>query len=336
MALSPEDVIKKSFSATHLRRGYDETQVDDFLDEVVVELRRLVTENDGLRTDLEDCRAGGGSMRSVESRPEGEAEQDAGAPKGTDAVATDAGAADADVESLRRQLEECRQARVAAEESLAAAQEQVASAERERDELRASRNQDMDTVAAVQGGASEQKIGDGEDPSSIISLAQRLHDQHVAEGESTKARLIEEGDGYRASAVAEADERSAELQRTGQETHDRLLQEGQTQHDELVRTGQETHDRLVEEGQTQHDELVRTGQETHDRLVGEGETSRDQMVSEAEGRRASVLEDLHGQEAALGSTISNLQGQERDLRQRLRTFLADQMERVDATGPTSS
>ena len=52
MALSPEDVIKKSFNATHLRRGYDETQVDDFLDEVVVELRRLVAENDGLRTCL--------------------------------------------------------------------------------------------------------------------------------------------------------------------------------------------------------------------------------------------------------------------------------------------
>ena len=60
MALSPEDVIKKSFSATHLRRGYDETQVDDFLDEVVVELRRLIAENDSLRSDLEDCRAGQG------------------------------------------------------------------------------------------------------------------------------------------------------------------------------------------------------------------------------------------------------------------------------------
>lgn len=44
MALTPEMVIKKSFSATHLRRGYDETEVDDFLDEVVVELRRLIAE----------------------------------------------------------------------------------------------------------------------------------------------------------------------------------------------------------------------------------------------------------------------------------------------------
>ena len=58
MALSPEDVIKKSFSATHLRRGYDETQVDDFLDEVVVELRRMLADQDDLAAQLEDCRSG--------------------------------------------------------------------------------------------------------------------------------------------------------------------------------------------------------------------------------------------------------------------------------------
>ncbi|HLS44028.1 MAG TPA: DivIVA domain-containing protein, partial [Ornithinicoccus sp.] len=58
MALSPEDVIKKSFSATHLRRGYDETQVDDFLDEVVVELRRMLADQDDLIAQLEDCRSG--------------------------------------------------------------------------------------------------------------------------------------------------------------------------------------------------------------------------------------------------------------------------------------
>ena len=58
MALSPEDVIKKSFTSPHLRRGYDETQVDDFLDEVVVELRRLNAENAALESDLQECRAG--------------------------------------------------------------------------------------------------------------------------------------------------------------------------------------------------------------------------------------------------------------------------------------
>ena len=41
MALTPEDVLDKNFTATQFRRGYDEQEVDDFLDEVVVELRRL-------------------------------------------------------------------------------------------------------------------------------------------------------------------------------------------------------------------------------------------------------------------------------------------------------
>jgi DivIVA domain-containing protein len=60
MALNPEDVVKKSFNATHLRRGYDETQVDDFLDEVVIELRRLTADSDELRSQLDDCRASKG------------------------------------------------------------------------------------------------------------------------------------------------------------------------------------------------------------------------------------------------------------------------------------
>ena len=45
MALTPEDVLNKNFTATQFRRGYDEQEVDDFLDEVVAELRRLGGEN---------------------------------------------------------------------------------------------------------------------------------------------------------------------------------------------------------------------------------------------------------------------------------------------------
>jgi DivIVA domain-containing protein len=49
MALTPEDVVNKRFQATKFREGYDQDEVDDFLDEVVVELRRLTQENDELR-----------------------------------------------------------------------------------------------------------------------------------------------------------------------------------------------------------------------------------------------------------------------------------------------
>jgi DivIVA domain-containing protein len=55
MALTPEDVVNKRFQATKFREGYDQDEVDDFLDEVVNELRRLSEENEELRTKLGSC-----------------------------------------------------------------------------------------------------------------------------------------------------------------------------------------------------------------------------------------------------------------------------------------
>ena len=57
MALTPEDVVNKRFQATKFREGYDQDEVDDFLDEVVVELRRLNGENEELRQRLSAAEA---------------------------------------------------------------------------------------------------------------------------------------------------------------------------------------------------------------------------------------------------------------------------------------
>ena len=65
MALTPEDVVNKRFQPTKFREGYDQDEVDDFLDEIVVELRRLTAENEDLRRQLADCVAGKSSESSV-------------------------------------------------------------------------------------------------------------------------------------------------------------------------------------------------------------------------------------------------------------------------------
>ena len=52
MPLTPEDVVNKRFQPTKFREGYDQDEVDDFLDEIVVELRRLNSENEDLRQRL--------------------------------------------------------------------------------------------------------------------------------------------------------------------------------------------------------------------------------------------------------------------------------------------
>lgn len=72
MALIPEDIVNKRFQSTKFREGYDQDEVDDFLDEVVVEMRRLVSENEELAkkiaagdSRIAELQRSGGSSGSV-------------------------------------------------------------------------------------------------------------------------------------------------------------------------------------------------------------------------------------------------------------------------------
>src|SRR3954470_3207256 len=85
MPLNPEEVVNKRFSPTKFRQGYDEEEVDEFLDEVVAELRRLNAENDELRSKLSACesrvselsRSTGGAPSGRPGQPVRPAEQPA-------------------------------------------------------------------------------------------------------------------------------------------------------------------------------------------------------------------------------------------------------------------
>ncbi len=76
MPLTPEDVRNKQFTTVRLREGYDEDEVDAFLDEVEAELTRLLRENDELRAKLaaatRAAAAGGPNVpaRKERERPE--------------------------------------------------------------------------------------------------------------------------------------------------------------------------------------------------------------------------------------------------------------------------
>ncbi|WP_372595279.1 DivIVA domain-containing protein [Actinotalea sp.] len=50
--LTADDVLNKKFQATKFREGYDQDEVDDFLDEVVSTLKAVAAENDDLKSKL--------------------------------------------------------------------------------------------------------------------------------------------------------------------------------------------------------------------------------------------------------------------------------------------
>ena len=52
--LTSDDVAHRSFTPVRLREGYDMAEVDEFLDDVVATLDRLVGDNDRLRAELAD------------------------------------------------------------------------------------------------------------------------------------------------------------------------------------------------------------------------------------------------------------------------------------------
>ncbi|MEY3406590.1 MAG: hypothetical protein RLZZ556_662 [Actinomycetota bacterium] len=72
MPLTPEDVVNKRFQPTKFREGYDQDEVDDFLDEIVIEMRRLTQENEDLRQRLlaadgriAELQRNGGNLQSI-------------------------------------------------------------------------------------------------------------------------------------------------------------------------------------------------------------------------------------------------------------------------------
>jgi DivIVA domain-containing protein len=58
MPLTPSDVRNKQFSTTRLRPGYDEEEVDAFLDEVEAALDELIQDNEELRAKLAEVLRG--------------------------------------------------------------------------------------------------------------------------------------------------------------------------------------------------------------------------------------------------------------------------------------
>ncbi|MDY0829550.1 DivIVA domain-containing protein [Microbacterium sp. BG28] len=136
MALTPDDVVTKQFQHVRFKEGFDPDEVDDFLDEIVVEWRKTIAENDELKA----------KVAALES----------GAPAAPSAAET------------------------VVEEPVA---ETPAPAP-------------VPAPAPAEGAAAT---------AGIIELAQRLHDEHVAEGKAQRDQLIADAQAQAATIVAEAE-----------------------------------------------------------------------------------------------------------------------------------
>ncbi|MGC0371116.1 DivIVA domain-containing protein [Microbacterium sp. SLBN-111] len=145
MALTPDDVVTKQFQHVRFKEGFDPDEVDDFLDEIVVEWRKTIAENEELKAKLAAFESG----EAAPAAPVAEAPQ---------------------------------------------AEEPVVS----------------EVPAPAAAPAAESDVAPAAQSAGIIELAQRLHDEHVAEGKAQRDQLISEAQAQAASIVADAEKQGRE------------------------------------------------------------------------------------------------------------------------------
>ena len=214
MALTPEDVVNKRFQPTKFREGYDQDEVDDFLDEVVVELRRLNQENDELRRKIAELQSGDGAApateaASTESVTTGKAgdqpaeetgagktsdqttDQSAAAKTGTDKTGTGKGGTDKTTTQGKAPAAGAVPAAKGKDEVIASAP--VAS-------------QPATASAAEAPGAGHEATASS--AAGVLAMAQKLHDDYVAEGQTKRDQIIADARSEADGLVNDAQEKS--------------------------------------------------------------------------------------------------------------------------------
>jgi DivIVA domain-containing protein len=167
MPLTPEDVVSKRFQATKFREGYDQDEVDDFLDDVVNELRRLNEENDELRQKLGVCERRVGELSRASVARESGPQDDA--PKPPQPMAQPPAPV------------------IGAPQLPVPVAAQVPEPQRP-------------MMEAMGAGGPEAAAG-------MLALAQKLHDEYVRNGEQTRDRIVNEARDHAGRLVREAEDK---------------------------------------------------------------------------------------------------------------------------------
>lgn len=184
----------------------------------------------------------------------------------------------------------------------------------QRAEVEAEVTKDEGRSAAEVDDAGAAGVGSA---AGLLALAQKLHDEYVADGQNTRERLISEGQLRHDQVVGEATARQEEL-----------LSTGQAKHDQFVSVGEAKHDALIAEAEA----LMAEANAEHQRLITEARERSTEMVAEAQQKRAAIFQELGSERGLLQKKIEELRTFERGHRAHLKSYLEGQLTELEQSG----
>jgi len=258
MALTPDDLLNKEFPETKFRPGYDKDEVDDFLDEVVVEWRRLTQENEDLTAKvaaLED------QLEENPANLEPDELKDAGLSGYAGTSATMTGSID----------------RVSEDQELKADPALTAHPEYE-----------LGTRPAQQRPEPAESADHAASATGVLAMAQKLHDQYVSEGEQTRAAYIAEGESKRAEFIAEGEQTREAYIAEGESTRAAYIAEGESRRDELLSAAEANHAQLLAEAERRRNEIVTEAETRAENMIEEAELTSTRTLNALERKKADL------------------------------------------------
>jgi DivIVA domain-containing protein len=199
MPLTPAEVHNVAFKKPPIgKRGYDEEEVDAFLDIVEVELSRLIEENNDLRA------------RMSSGQPAPAAQGDGGAEVA--AVRDENGRLQGRIAELERTI---NQSKNGAQQQIVQLQQQLAQTERALAENRKQLEQAQQNLAAAQKAPAANLTKEGAAPAEhhaqavqMLALAQQTADQHLAQSKAEADRLVAEASANADATLTEANDKA--------------------------------------------------------------------------------------------------------------------------------
>jgi DivIVA domain-containing protein len=231
MPLTPAEVHNVAFKKPPIgKRGYDEEEVDAFLDIVEVELSRLIEENNDLR-----ARLGSGQPGPAQPAAAGDGAELAAAREENSRLQSR-------IADLERTI---NQGKNGAQQQVMQLQQQLAQTERALDENRKQLEQAQQNLAEAQkaGAANLAKEGAGATAGEhhaqavqMLALAQQTADQHLAQSKAEADRLVAEARAHAESTLTEANDKA------GRQLADAEARAKQLNDESAARAAQALHD----------------------------------------------------------------------------------------------